>query len=1312
MSRRRRLLLIAAAMLAVAVLASAIATIALWRSPDGARRVVGWLASRAGAELTFTEFSGPIRGPVRVREVVWATDTMRVEVDSLELEWRARALLSHLLDVERLHARGIRVWTAAPDAEEEPDARLPQVRLPVAVVIRDLKVRGFSATAGDAEPFVLDTAEIVTRGEGSRVDVERLHAAGPAFTLAAHGWLEPTGDYPLHLDLEWTAAPDGGPPLAGRGRLWGTMELLRVEHTLTDPAAVATAGAIRTPLRDPRLDLTVTLPGATLSDFEPAWPEARVTATANVAGRPEDLIIALTAVVEGLLPPPATLDGTLRWHAGTLSLKPLSVTLGGTPTVVTLEGTVVPGEPLGFDLTASWRDLVWPLEPNGEPVAPEGRLHLAGSLEAWRLEGAALALAGPLGEAPITATARGGLESAFIETFTAALPPGEVTASGTVSFADEIRWDLDLDAPDLDPARLVPELTGALALSLATQGTVRDVDAAFSVGPIVAAGELAGQPLQAEAAVTVAGGVVHLESLQGRWGAALVEAAGTLGESVEVRAALRVGDLEALIGELVPGAGGAVAANLTLTGPAGEPHLHLEADAEGLAGFHGTVDRLQFQARGTLSSAGSMSVQISAHGLETGEIAVDALDLALDGPASFRLEDLPSDGDFACRLTARGVRYGDTTADRVTLTLDGSPSRHSVELAATAQEGEVLLALAGGLVDGEWNGAVSRLDLDWPPVGAWELADSAPVRAAADAAEVHGLALIRQDARVQVAGRWQADAGWRGEVAVTELPLNLVAPWLPDGTVVTGTISGSALAEADADERLTAALDLATGGVTFRQAGETEARAFTLESFTLTAAAGAAGARADLRADLGPLGAVTGWLALPDWAASVAAPPGSTTLRGRVDLEVADLGVTRAFTRAVREPGGRLHAHLDLSGTVAAPEVRGKAVLADGQVRLPDIGITPRDGELTITAEGGRVTATGSVRSGDGQVHVTGGGPFSPSTDDPLRLRVEGERFLAADLREARVEVAPRLDLAISGRQTLVTGEVTVPRARIEFKSVPAGAVATSPDVVVVGGDVPPPAADPAMAVTARVRLVLGADVSVAAMGLQGHPRGSLLVVEEPGRPTTATGTLELLDGTFKAYGQDLTIERGRLIYAGGPVDNPGLDLRAYRRADDGTVAGVAVSGSARDPRVTLWSEPAMNQSEQLAYLLLGRPLHTAGAGETASLDDAALMAGLKGGDLLARRLGAGLGLEEARIETGRTVEDASLVLGTYLSPRLYVAYGVGLFQPVNTFRLRYRLGRLWTLQAEGSGTGSGADLLHSFETGCGAADLPRPSRP
>jgi translocation and assembly module TamB len=67
------------------------------------------------------------------------------------------------------------------------------------------------------------------------------------------------------------------------------------------------------------------------------------------------------------------------------------------------------------------------------------------------------------------------------------------------------------------------------------------------------------------------------------------------------------------------------------------------------------------------------------------------------------------------------------------------------------------------------------------------------------------------------------------------------------------------------------------------------------------------------------------------------------------------------------------------------------------------------------------------------------------------------------------------------------------------------------------------------------------------------------------------------------------------------------------------------------------------------------------------------------------------------RVESSDRGDKASLVMGRYLSPKLYVSYGVGLVEAFNTFTVRYQIAEKWQLKAE-SGEYQGADILYTID--------------
>ena len=85
--------------------------------------------------------------------------------------------------------------------------------------------------------------------------------------------------------------------------------------------------------------------------------------------------------------------------------------------------------------------------------------------------------------------------------------------------------------------------------------------------------------------------------------------------------------------------------------------------------------------------------------------------------------------------------------------------------------------------------------------------------------------------------------------------------------------------------------------------------------------------------------------------------------------------------------------------------------------------------------------------------------------------------------------------------------------------------------------------------------------------------------------------------------------------------------------------------------------------------------------------------------------MAAKVGLDEARVEPGAsgTMSDASLMVGKYLSPKLYASYGMGLFDRASRFHLRYLVNHALSFQTE-SGVTTGADVFYRFEKGKGPA--------
>jgi translocation and assembly module TamB len=299
------------------------------------------------------------------------------------------------------------------------------------------------------------------------------------------------------------------------------------------------------------------------------------------------------------------------------------------------------------------------------------------------------------------------------------------------------------------------------------------------------------------------------------------------------------------------------------------------------------------------------------------------------------------------------------------------------------------------------------------------------------------------------------------------------------------------------------------------------------------------------------------------------------------------------------------------------------------------------------------------------------------------------------NLPEARVDASPDVALHLQGQRIDIQGQVALPYARIEPANL-TNAVLSSSDEVIVGQSTPVRVSQ--FKVYSDITLALGERVTVNTAGLSGRLSGSIRVVTDDTGISRGSGELNVEEGKYLAYGRNLDIQHGRLLFSNGLMGDPGLDLRAIKKFPDIT-AGVNVRGTLRQPRMTFFSDPEVAQSQIVSLLLAGGSLESV-QNTTTTTDPVARNAGsrsdlMQGGAILAQQIGGRYNIE-AGVEQDLDNE-TSFVLGRYLSPRLYVSYGVGLAEAINTIKMRYTIGDHWTVKTEG-GTHSGADLVYTIE--------------
>ena len=438
-------------------------------------------------------------------------------------------------------------------------------------------------------------------------------------------------------------------------------------------------------------------------------------------------------------------------------------------------------------------------------------------------------------------------------------------------------------------------------------------------------------------------------------------------------------------------------------------------------------------------------------------------------------------------------------------------------------------------------------------------------------------------------------------------------------------------------------------------------------------------------------------------------PGQDTPMQGVLEWRIADLGAWTPFTPPGWRLSGMLRTSATLGGRFGAPEVEGQMQGSGLGVRNILEGVDVRDGELALSLRGSQAKVDRFVfKGGAGQLRLTG--DASLGAEPSAKLKLVADRFQLLGRFDRRIIASGSAELALAPKSLQLDGRIGVDEGLIDFTR--ADAPSLDADVVVRGGrqaKAEIEAKDRADAATARsaapgstpravrvaLQIDLGEKLKLRGRGLDTQLRGNLAVTA-PGGRVAVHGSVRTEAGTYAAYGQNLSIERGVLVFTGA-AENPRLDVAAVRPGLDVRV-GVQVGGTAQNPRVRLFSEPEMSDTDKLSWLVLGRAPDNLARNDTALLQRAALALLAGEGSGQGNAVMATLGLDELSVrqtENGQ-VSDTVVTLGKQISQRWYVGYERGVNSTAGTWQLVYRVAQRFTLRAQ-AGDDNALDAIWSW---------------
>lgn len=1209
----------------------------------------------AGATFTWGEVDGPLAGPLTLRNVDFRYQDLHFSAERVYLEPDIRPLLGRKLRLDALQVSNATLNLGKSDEPFELPSwpgSLPQIELPLALQADRIAIDNLRITQLQQPLITLHRIRGGLEAASGELRTRKLVIDSDRGDFRIDGDYLPRNDYRANLTASaLLPAPRGRTPaslgLVARG------DLSKME--------IALAGRAPEPLR-----ATLVFTGRD----DPAWRFRAATKALDLAlllppaedagtSGAEPLAFDLAAEGKG---GDARLQGTLSQGELQATLQPSRVVLEDqvlqVPSLVVdafegrtrMQGRADFRDPDNATFRFSVKAAGLRFVPAPDPATPqaqavpvelkEARLGVAGNLKGWAAIGHA-EVERDAQRAALQFDLRGDDQRARIEQLQASTPGGTLDVSGKLAWVPELDWDLAATLAKFDPGYFAPGWDGRLSGRIVSKGRQLPAPAGGVSPGYQLTAQIDALKGQLRQRALDASGKFALQGTQGEGQVALslgnsrIAAHGTFGDRLDIDAQLQPLQLD----DLLPG-GGTLCGTLQVKGRREAPDITADLAGSGLRWQGYSADTLSLRGRlpwrgdgGTLALQGS---------------AVNA-GLALD----------------SVRVQARGaVENLDLEADlnnaMATLSLHGQARR----------SGE------------RWQGQLAALRIAPAKGEAWALRQPAQFVSNGPAFTLSETCLAAASGSALC-----AKVDWPREGVTLKsdaLPLSLVQPWLPkqDGRQI--LLRGELAIDGNFKPRGNAweggfEVTSMEGGVRLGEPrfsvdlgnNPNRGELIRYDHFSIRASFDPKHINAHLGVGFQGDGFVdakfdTGW---DDYAA----------LNGELYMNISRMNWLQLFVAEIDRPKGLVEGHVSLRGTRSKPLLGGDATLSDFTADYPSMGLSLKEGKGRFDAlPDGSAKITASVKSGEGTLSVDGGLSWY-GEGTPLQLNIRGQNVLAYNTSELRIIANPELQFGIQGKVMQLRGQVTIPEADVDLERLDRG-TSVSEDVVVL--DPVDPEQTPDSPLDMQLTIALGDKVKMNGFGLKGALKGQMQIRSRPGYEMTANGGLDV-SGRYKAYGQDLTITRGQLTWNNNIVSDPRINIRAERRIGDVT-AGIDVSGRAESPRADVWSDPSMSQSEAMAYLVLGRGLSTASSSETEQVT-AASAALSAGSGLIASQLGARLGLDEAGVQQSSTLGGSVLGFGKYLSPKLYVGYGVSMVGSGSVLTLKYLLSRGFDVEVESS---------------------------
>ncbi|MGP9710135.1 translocation/assembly module TamB domain-containing protein [Psychrobacter sp. AOP29-E1-7] len=958
---------------------------------------------------------------------------------------------------------------------------------------------------------------------------------------------------------------------------------------------------------------------------------------------------------------------------------------------------------LGYFLPNNPAILTGDLKTSGEwQAASSNNANAAGKLQRFAVDFDGVLDAEQLPAGKLTIDASGDDQLIRIKQFRHVGAAGSIDAKGTVDVRQGIAWDINAVMDRFNVGYFLKDTPSVITGSIDTDGRWSDTQQTINIKQVDLSGTLKGQTLSAKGSLAAKMRLptdlasyfknlqaqnaqaqyqkvnalidsLNADNLVLRWGDNYVTANG---DAKQLQTKINITSLDQLSDQLA----GKVTGGATLSQPAGQalPTIYIDLVGERIA-LPGFVLR-EGRVRGKLVNLANSPSQliITAEGLDASGQSFESVKASFNGTEKAHVVDL----DIANEQLTIGARVkGGFNRDKMSWSGVIGEGRLQSQYATLNQLQPAQLIVN---LPYEQNGNSNDFKIQMA-AHCWQAADQT------------GKLCLRKNLIAS------ADTG-EVDVALQNLDTSLLSVFLPEDIDWSAKINGKAIVgwQNGRPPTINTTLYSDNGKIGLVQDGSSTSVTLPYKRVSLIALSVPEGIK--LRTDINTGHGARGY-------AEVIVDPYKATkpISGALVLNELNLAILKPFFPGMRALQGNVTMAGGLGGTLDKPQFYGDVKLENGRIAMLDLPINLTNVNTNAKIRGTQATLDGTFNSGTGTGTLTGTIDWQQKLQ--AKLSIVGEGLVITQPPLLVAEINPDIDIIVRPEDSYVDikGAISVPSATIRPPAASEDIVTQTEDAVVldrrlIGNVDEVLAISKPWSINANVGIDLGEDINFRGFGAVIPLAGAINITQNDTGVMRAKGVVQVSRRTdINAFGQSLELNYGQVRFD-GDVMNPSLSIEAVKTIESKTV-GLRVKGDAETPNIIVFNNAGLTQQQAMNALVTGR-LTSTGATQiseqgfksevTNNLAAAGLSFGLSGTRSLTNQIGQAFGLQGLTVDASGSSEDTNVNVTGYVTPDLYIRYGVGVFNAESTLSARYQLTRRIYVEAS-SATENAIDVVYSW---------------